>query len=106
MFIFITEIRVGINTNLKCFFKENLLQYQIMHSSLQDFICKEHRACHHNLLKRTKCQYFDNPPRSSETIPDDVRVPETVHKRSIMRVCWITFLSPECNIYKTFLHWS
>ena len=48
----------------------NLIQYQILHVSLQDFICMECSACHKNVSKRPKCQYFDIPARASETVPD------------------------------------
>ena len=39
----------------------NLIRYQILHTSLQDFICMECSACHKNVLKRQKCRYFDHP---------------------------------------------
>ena len=48
--IFITEILVEINMNLirflysKCDY--NLIQYQIVHAWLQNFICMERSACH------------------------------------------------------------
>ena len=45
--IFITETYVQINTeffNSRCDY--NLIQYQILHASLQNFICMERSACH------------------------------------------------------------
>ena len=45
--VFITEIHVEINTEfytVKCDY--NLIQYQILHASLQNFIFMERSACH------------------------------------------------------------
>ena len=45
--IFISEIHVEINTIFfysKC--DKNHIQYQLLHASLQNFICTEHSVCH------------------------------------------------------------
>ena len=47
----------------------------------------ERSAHHKNVLKRTKCQYFNHPPRARR-VSVDRRVPETVPRRSAKRVCW------------------
>ena len=59
-------------------------------------------------MKRTKCQYFNHPPRASETVPDGFSgflVLDTVPRHSSKRVCLKKSLPPWCDMNETFLKW-
>ena len=62
----------------------NLIQYQILHASLQDLICMEHSAYkNENVLKSIKWQCFGHLPRTLETFPDSFEV--LAYKRMFSR---------------------
>ena len=106
--IFITEIHVEINTELfhsKCDY--NLIQYQILHASLQNFICIERSACHKMFSKGQNVSMLiilHVHLRWFRTILVDTYVPETVPRRYAKRVCCKKSLPSWCDLNETFLH--
>ena len=109
-----TEIHVEIYTMFIRFYRNfdyNFIQYQILHASLQDFICMERTACHKIFPKGQNVNILTMPHvhwRRFRTVSVDTRVLGTVQRHSVKRVCWKKSIPLWCDYdtNQTILQWS